>query len=161
MNRCPLVAVGAGVLVAVMIAACGDDRSHRVASRAPGPLDLAREPYMGIACGRANSVSSARACDRVGLAVWLNRPAGNVAASIAGHRLTLRDTGDRGERLGYWEAFLHPAGLDDGPLILPRRHGDYWAGEPAVSAPVRITVQYTDGATASTRQRVRLEPGYG
>ncbi len=116
---------------------------------------------MGIACGRANSIPSATACDRVGLAIWLERPAERVAASIAGRRLTLSNTGEHGERLGYWEAFLHPAGLGRGALSLPRGHGDYWAGAPPVSAPVRIEVEYADGSTAVTTRRLALEPGYG
>jgi hypothetical protein len=116
---------------------------------------------MGIACGRSNSISSATACDRVGLAVWLKRPAQRVTASVAGRRLTLSDTGQHGERLGYWEAFLQPAGLRHGPLRLPRHRGDYWAGKPAVSASVRITAEYSDGGAASTRKRVALSPGYG
>jgi hypothetical protein len=116
---------------------------------------------MGIACGRANSISSATACDRIGLAVWLERPAEHVTASIAGRLLTLSNTGERGERLGYWEAFLHPAGLGGGPLRLPRRADDFWAGEPPVSAMVRIEVEYADGSTAATARRLALRPGYG
>jgi hypothetical protein len=116
---------------------------------------------MGIACGQANSISSAKACDRVGLAVWLKRPARSVTASIAGHRLVLRNTGERGERLGYWEAFLHPAGLEDGPLALPSGHGDYWAGQPPVSARVRIAAEYENGTASSITKPVYLRPGYG
>jgi hypothetical protein len=116
---------------------------------------------MGIACGRSNSISSATACDRVGLAVWLKRPAQRVTASIGGRPLTLSKTDPFGGRLGYWQAFLHPAGLRHGPLRLPHEGGDYWAGKPAVSASVRITARYRDGSSASTTKRVTLSPGYG
>lgn len=116
---------------------------------------------MGIACGKSNSISSATACDRVGLAVWLKRPAQRVTAAIAGRRLTLSKTGEFGERLGYWEAYLHSAGLDHGVLRLPRGHRNYWAGQPPVSTSVRITAFFGDGRTASARKRLRLNPGYG
>src|SRR5271167_4545267 len=37
---------------------------------------LSKSPYLGVRCSIANSI----ACDRVGLAVWLKRPAVSVTA---------------------------------------------------------------------------------
>lgn len=47
---------------------------------------FAEAPYMGVSCHLPNSI----ACDRVGLAVWLWRPA-TVSATIAGAPLKLND----------------------------------------------------------------------
>lgn len=161
MKRSSVVALGTSLLLTVAFGACDRGESPATTTTKPRSLPLAKEPYLGIACGQSNSISSARACDRVGLAVWLKRPAQRVTASIAGHQLALSNTGELGEHLGYWEAFLHPAGLDHGALELPRQGADYWAGEPPVSTPVWITAHYNDGSTMSARKRVRLHPGYG
>jgi hypothetical protein len=160
MNCSKLGRVGAGLLASAVLAGCGGDESPTT-TPTPRPLGFAKEPYIGIACGKFNSISSATACDRVGLAAWPKHPAKRVTASIAGRALTLSDTGEFGERLGYWEAYLHPAGLDHGALRLPRGDGDYWAGEPPVSTSVRIKAWYDNGRTASARRRLRLYPGYG
>jgi hypothetical protein len=161
MNHFQLAAICAGLVATVAVAGCDGKESPTTTTPTPRPLALAGRPYMGIACGRPNSISSATACDRVGLAVWLKRPAQHVTASIAGRPLTLSNTGRHGERLGYWEAFLHPAGLGHGPLRLPRHRGDHWAGKPAVRASVQVTAEYGDGSSSSTRKRVALSPGYG
>jgi len=54
---------------------------------APPASVLGRDPYMGVACGIPNSI----VCDRVGLTVWLRRPAVAVSATIAGQPLKLND----------------------------------------------------------------------
>jgi hypothetical protein len=120
-----------------------------------------RKPYMGVACSKPNSI----ACDRVALAVWLERRASGVTASIAGRELELRPpenfVSGHGGR-GWWEGFVQPAGLVDGPLeVQPDRGRYYWEGRRPVVAPVRITARYRDGSSASRTVRVWLSPGYG
>jgi hypothetical protein len=99
---------------------------------------LAREPYMGVSCGIPNSV----ACDRIGLAVWLRRPARRVVAHIDGRRLPLDDpewslpTDPRGPMFA---GFLQPAGLTDhdGPLGVP---GPRYEGVPPRAAWVEFEI---------------------
>jgi hypothetical protein len=66
---------------------------------------------MGVSCPVANSI----ACDRVGLAVWLKRPAVTVTATIAGARLPLHTGGDLADNLGgrgrAFDGYLQPAGI--------------------------------------------------
>jgi hypothetical protein len=125
----------------------------------PRSLELARAPYMGVACRVPNSI----ACDRVGLAVWLKKPAHRLTASIAGRNVTMRSPGSfvAGRGTG-WEGYLHPAGVRQGPLeVRPDRGTDYWAGRRPVYAPVRITAYFRDGTSASRVVRVRLNAGWG
>ncbi len=149
------------IVVALAVAGCGGG-----ATSAHRTLALAKSPYVGIACGVGNSIRSATACDRVGLAVWLKRPARNVSATIAGHPVKLARVASGTQPPAYWDGYLHPAGLRNGALGLPRRGSvhrrpDIWYGVPAVHAQVRITARFADGTSATTRRTVRLQPGYG
>jgi hypothetical protein len=128
-------------------------------------LELRRTPYLGVACpGAPNSIK----CDRVGLAVWLKRPAIRVGATVTGRQVTMRIPrtfrpsrylGRRGE---YWEGFLQPAGLISGPLRVRPDRGRYiWFGRHPVHAKVRIAAFYRDGSSSSTVVRVSLRPGWG
>ena len=102
------------------------------------PVELARQPYAGVACREANTTG----CDRVGLAVWLKGPARRVEATIGGRPLSLAPpAGGRDYRHG----FLRPAGLASGRL------------RPA--APVRVTVRVDGGTPLSVR--TRLHEGWG
>jgi hypothetical protein len=93
-------------------------------------------------------------CDRVGLAVWLRRPARTVTARINGKPLDLDDPEwtDRSRRMRV--GFLQPAGLTDpgGPLNVPA----HWEGVPARSAWVDLDV---DGE--KTGLVVWLRAGWG
>jgi hypothetical protein len=114
---------------------------------------LARPPYMGVSCRKPNITT----CDRVGLAVWLRRPAHRVTARISGRRVDLDDpewsvpTDPRG---AMYAGFLQPAGLTDpsGPLGVPT----YYEGVPARAAWVELKV---DGET--TGLVVPLQAGWG
>ena len=67
------------------------------------------------------------ACDRVGLAVWLRRPALAVTATINGESLKLDWAGDRPPRFASHrprtavDGFLQPAGLTTRLHMTPRR----------------------------------------
>jgi hypothetical protein len=115
---------------------------------------LARQPYMGVSCHVPNSVT----CDRIGLAVWLRRPAHGVTARINGRRVVLDDPQwslPQDPRGPLFAGFLHPAGLrdPDGPLGVP---GPRWYGVPPRSAWVELQI---DGH--ATGLVVPLQAGWG
>jgi hypothetical protein len=119
--------------------------------------------YMGVRCRTPNSVR----CDRVGLAVWLARPAQCLVAQVEGRRIELVSPGEfvPGEGTG-WEGELHPAGLSDagGPLEVAPEPGephDYWSGRKPVEAKIRLTALYPDGTSATRTIRAPLHPGWG
>ena len=120
---------------------------------------LERAPYMGVACPTPNSI----ACDRVGLAVWLEKRATRLTVSIAGREVRMRSPGQfvAGKGRG-WEGYLHPAGLIDGPLkVEPDAGPNRWIGRRSVSAPVSVTAHYSDGSSETSTVRVYLHPGWG
>ncbi len=123
-----------------------------------GRLLFAHRPYMGVACPKPNSI----ACDRVGLAVWLRRPAAEVMATINGQRLDL-DGGRRTQRPPvYWEGYLQPAGLLSGPLkVRPDRGLYHWTGEHPRSARVVIQVRRAGGAVGRVSLAMPLRAGWG
>ncbi|MEA2364182.1 MAG: hypothetical protein QOD71_3327 [Thermoleophilaceae bacterium] len=122
---------------------------------------------MGVACPQPSSIR----CDRVGLAVWLPKRAGRLEASIAGRALTLRwrasvDAAAYGitkyGRVDYYEGFLQPAGLIDGPLrVRPERGRYHWTGRHPVSARVRLVAHYAEGRSAHRTLSVGLAAGWG
>jgi hypothetical protein len=115
---------------------------------------LARRPYLGVSCRVANSIR----CDRVGLAVWLRRPAGAVRAQIARRWFRLEDVSSAPEPM--YTGFLRRAGLADGPLQVPFTARGRWFGEGRVDTRVRIRVR-SRGRTRTTVVAVRLQPGWG
>jgi hypothetical protein len=131
---------------------------RREAAGPGGRLLFAQRPYMGVACPKPNSI----ACDRIGLAVWLRRPAAQVTATINGQRLDL----DGGRRTGrppvYWEGYLQPAGLLSGPLkVRPDRGLYHWTGEHPRSARLAITVRRAGGAVGRVSLVMPLRAGWG
>jgi len=148
----PLAAVALGVLSTAL---------GTQAAAAPAHL-LARAPYLGVACPVPDSL----ACDRVGLAVWVTRPARAVNAAVGGRRFALDDPHWSGPaRHGLrrmFAGFLQPAGLTRGALrVVP--HGPYgrWAGGQRVSALVELAIRYGNGTQATVRLRIRLHAGWG
>lgn len=90
--RAAVVAAALAAGIAAYVAARADRPSARVSPSQDGPTAfvvpaavLSRAPYMGVACATPNGI----ACDRVGLAIWLRRPATSVSATIAGRPLKL------------------------------------------------------------------------
>jgi hypothetical protein len=129
--------------------------------KAPANL-FTQEPDMGVACRVPNSI----ACDRIGLAVWLRRPAIAVNATIAGSRLNLNDPAWSGPlrngRRSMFAGFLQPAGLLNGSLKVRPDHGRYhWIGSHPLFANVRIVADYGDGHTSSVSVRVQVRAGWG
>jgi hypothetical protein len=115
-------------------------------------------PYLGVSCAKPNSI----ACDRVGLAVWLRRPAKRVVATIDGRRLDLTPGGLSGRAPTYWEGFFQPAGLLDGALaVVPDRGRHFWEGRHPRDAAVRVIIRRRGGAADAATLRVPLRPGWG
>jgi hypothetical protein len=117
---------------------------------------------MGVACHVPNSI----ACDRVGLGVWLRRPAIAVSATIAGSALNLNDPAWSGPlrngRRTMFAGFLQPAGLLDGALRVRLDRGRYyWIGSHEVGARVSIVVDYGGGRKVQTTTMVGLHAGWG
>ncbi|HEX4033760.1 MAG TPA: hypothetical protein VHX66_04890 [Solirubrobacteraceae bacterium] len=143
--------IGAGVL-----AGAG---AHVLSSVEPGAL-LAQAPRIGITCG-------APSCDRLGVAVWLRRPARSVSASLAGRHVTLRaalaaafQPGPAARRtmfVGYLHAPSVFAHLTLGP-------GQLWAPTSSARWPaprLRINVALRAGGYETTALPVPLQLGWG
>lgn len=121
---------------------------------------FAQPPSMGVACRVPNSI----ACDRVGLSVWLRRPAVSVDATIDGRRLRLDDplwSGPaRDGRRTRFAGFLQPAGIV-GILHVRPDATDRWYGTNAPSTAVRLAIDYGRGRAAVADVSVLLTPGWG
>jgi hypothetical protein len=131
-------------------------------SEPPGAV-FAKDPYMGVACHAPNSVT----CDRVGLSVWLRRPA-IVTATIAGAPLALNDptwsyvAHSRRRTLHVYAGFLQPAGITTRLGVLPDGLSmNTWYGSNAPSPLVRFRIDYGNGNIVATQERVYLSAGWG
>jgi hypothetical protein len=169
--------------VAIVIATVGHGSPSGSSAPAPTVVSasavLSMAPDMGVRCpgALANSI----ACDRVGLAVWLKRPAVSVTATIAGASLVLNH---RDEFLSpgepphtSFDGFLKPAGIVsrlhvhvlpvDGTEMKRLRHRGIpvgrqtWLGEGNAGAPVWLTIHEPGGRTVITHLYVELRPGWG
>lgn len=119
---------------------------------------------MGVACPVPNSI----ACDRVGLAVRLRRPARAVVAAIGDRRFKLDDPEwsgrlEPGGRRGF-AGFLRRAGLGapGEPLAVnPRRSDGRWLGSRPVVADVRLLIDRGARRRETVEIRVGLGAGWG
>jgi hypothetical protein len=150
------------VLATFALAGAGSQGEAAAAS-----LRLAQQPYAGVRCPGPNSI----ACDRVGLAVWLVKPAVRLTATVAGKPIRMAIPARvRHEPGGYYcahscyfEGALRPAGLlQPGPLQIHPDAGKYfWAGRHPRALRIRLVAFYRNGTAASTTVRVLLHPGWG
>jgi hypothetical protein len=127
----------------------------------PPSAVFSQPPYMGVRCAAANSL----ACDRVGLAVWLRRPAVSVVAWIDNRRVLLNWFGDQriappGLRTAF-DGYLHPAGLVSRFHLRPSAGSNVWLGDHAPSPIVRLLIGYGNGRHVLTQLRVPLAAGWG
>ena len=169
-------ALAAGLLAAVALTAAiawthaKGPAAPPVAQPSPAPMRSVspkaafwRQPYMGVACRIPNSA----ACDRVGLAVWLRRPAVAVTASVAGTTLRLRTGAHspsqwryRPPRTGF-TGYLRPSGLLTALGIPIERGTAVWYGSPTPRPLVTFRIDYGHGNVVATRLRVPLMAGWG
>lgn len=162
-----LVGVAAALAVVVLVAERPvDEPPAPPAAAPPAPPTkllpwtrvLTRVPYMGVAC----STPSSTACHRIGLAVWLKRPAVAVDATLVGRRLPLDSkdwwgrSGPRGRRM--FVGYLRGPDVNAKLGIPPVSH---WEGAPTPLRVVRLRISYRDGAREKTRVRVPLMAGWG
>jgi len=175
-----------GIAIAAAVVNSPRDVQHTskvIGSPAPGPLIVApgtvlsRSPYMGVSCPQPNAIS----CDRVGLAIWLKRPAISVAATIAGQPLELDWFGEEPRFASAtprteFDGYLQPAGLTTrlhvkptgGPSVDPAcgcRIGPIWISsgrEKSHPEPlVRLEIRYPNHTRAVTQLHVYLGDGWG
>jgi hypothetical protein len=114
-------------------------------------LGLAREPVAGVACPQPNVTT----CGRIGVAIWLTRPATTVEAELAGVPVRLHPKANLAtlEKRGYWEGYVH---ISPSRLRLPV----YWEGNPARFVKLQVTIRYPTRVATGT-VRLQLRPGWG
>ncbi len=128
---------------------------------------------MGVACPQPNAI----ACDRVGLAIWLKRPAISVNATIAGQPLKLDWFGEETRIASHkprtaFDGYLQPAGLTtrlhvkptEGPSIDPVcgcQVGPIWYGANAPDPIVQLQIEYPNHTRVVTQLHVGLAAGWG
>lgn len=120
-------------------------------------LSLARRPYLGVSCRRANSI----ACDTVQVLARVRSPVVGLSATIGGATFALHRIGGT-DGLTVWQGRLGPAGLSDpsSPLrVTVDRRPDYWAGRHPTSAVVRLAGRLAGGRVLGRRLRLPLRPG--
>ena len=126
--------------VAVVVFLVGCDRSGQV-------LRLPRDPFVGLRCSNPKVLR----CARVGLAVWVARPARNVTGIIDGHDVVLRT---RAGGTGSYRRGLFWQGIFADPSA--QRIAD-----ASGSVIVHLQVTENDGSVIKTNSSVRVSEGYG
>jgi hypothetical protein len=161
-----LLLIGAGAYVAF---GPGHGASHPAGARTgPPQLSLAldatalfsQSPYMGVACHIPNSI----ACDRIGLTVWLRRPALSVTATISGRSFALENRMWSGPvRHGLrtqFAGFLQPAGITS-RLGVTTERGAYWDGSGTPDPLVVLEITRPGQAPVQAWTNVSLMAGWG
>ena len=106
---------------------------------------------MGVSCTVPNSAR----CDRIGLAVWLKRPAVDVRARIHGHYFSLER--QAWNRKPEFDGYLPHAGLRR-VYHVPA----HWIGaNPSPHPFVRLQIDSGHAALVETHVRVWLMAGWG
>jgi hypothetical protein len=158
-------ALVAGILAARLVG--GGQTRHAAMPGRPLVLNvspaavLAGSPFMGVACRVANSI----ACDRVGLAVWLRRPALSVSATIDGRALRLDNAAWSGAthrgRRSMFAGFLRPVGLVNMLHLTTSAGPVRWLGNDAPSPQVTLRIDDGNSRVSVTRVDVYLSAGWG
>jgi hypothetical protein len=165
------VAFGIVLMAFAMVVALGRGghslRAVRPATGQPSPLLaldngtlFSQPPYMGVSCGVANSI----ACDRVGLTIWLRRPAQAVIAAIAGSTFPLDNPAwsgppRHGQRTVF-AGFLHPAGITT-RLGVTTEQGTHWDGSDGPDPLVTLTITRLGQPATQAWLTVHLMAGWG
>ena len=154
---CALLVVSvAGAMSTPLLIPVGNSLSGCPVARPTQRLDESNEPYLGVACGTANSI----ACDRVGVGVNI-ASAALVMVEVAGRLVTLSPPTDAPDD-HLWLGYLYNAGLRHGPLdVRIPPNATRWFGTPEVQPPVTIDVFFADGTFGRLTGRGFLHPGFG
>ena len=131
-----------------------------VPSRVTPAAVFSQAPDMGVAC-------LTRACDSVGLAVWLRRPAASVNATVAGHPLKLttraalpyQPAPARAHRM--FVGYLTALRLITRMRLVLVQIAARWPGPTDPVALVSLRITYRNGRVVMTRLRVPVQPGWG
>ena len=117
---------------------------------------------MGVACPDANSI----ACDRIGIAVWLDSEPQRLVASVGGRSVALRDA-----HIACGAGRVLPAPVPRRAAagraarraveVTPDEGRHRWFGRHPVAGDLTITATYGDGSRAVATRRVPLAPGWG
>ncbi len=110
-------------------------------------------------------VGNAFRCDRLIFSFWLGLPAERLEAWVAGRPVRGLRTGPfggdgprKGETGLTWTGFVQPAGMTErgGPIEIPETPAtrrNYWAGNPPVSAPIRVRATLREARSSATSSR--------
>jgi hypothetical protein len=133
--------VARALAVLLIVAAVGGG-ARRVSAQ---PLILGQQPFLGLACE-----DQRYPCPRVGLGVWLPRPARSVAGLVDGHSLRLLPilSGGRSRRPIFWQTFF----VDT--------RAESVAGDMTRSVDLELFVVFGDGARFIARTASPISSGY-
>lgn len=156
-----VLAICAGIAVGLIVARTEIPSTTRAPtlnapSRVAAAAVFSQAPDMGVACHSG-------ACDSVGLAVWLRRPAVSVSATIAGHPFGLTTWQARpftpSTPRKMFVGYLTPLRL----ITRMRLVGppSAWPTANSPSPLVSLTITYGGGRVVTTRLRVPVQPGWG
>jgi hypothetical protein len=122
---------------------------------------FSQPPYMGVRCPVPNSI----ACDRIGLAIWLKRPAYSVRASIDGRPLAMDRFGDQlisaARPRTEFDGYLRPAGIVSNMHVRAVPGTSTWLGDPTPFAAVWLLIDYGHSRYVTTHLQVPLMAGWG
>jgi hypothetical protein len=152
------VGAGAGLIVGRTQSPPGRPLTISPVRRVAPAAVLAQAPDMGVAC-------RLRACDWIGLAVWLRQPAVAVSATIAGRpmRLDITNAYPRPAARATFVGYLRPFRLVTHAQLAIGSGPTTWAsslGQWPMPA-VQLRIRYRGGSILVTRLEVPLQPGWG
>lgn len=134
------------------------------ARRVPPSALLAQPPDMGIACGAPH-------CDRIGLAVWLRRPARSVSAIVTGRGVTLQARLAAAYQAGPAARKTMFIGYLRAPSVFTQERvtlgfGDLWASQSSYLPTPTVTINVIplgggSHTTYTTALPVPLQAGWG
>ena len=130
--------------------------TFRPPTRVAAGAVFSQAPDMGVAC-------HAGACDSVGLAVWLRRPAVSVSATVAGHPFGLTTwqarpfTPSTPRRM--FVGYLAPLRLITNVRLVGPPSA--WPTTNSPSPLVSLRIIYGGGRIVTTRLRIPIQPGWG
>jgi len=156
-----VLAICAGMAVGLIVARTGNPSATSAptlpaANRVAAAAVFSQAPDMGVACHSG-------ACDSVGLAVWLRRPAVSVSATIAGHPFGLTTSQAQpympSTPRKMFVGYLTPLRL----ITRTRLVGppSTWPTAKTPSPVVSLRITYRDGHVLTTRLHVPVQPGWG
>lgn len=158
------VAAAAGVAAAALLTTDPGPPSQLARHAVPAAAVLGRAPDVGMAC------LTPRACDRVGVAVWLRRPATSVSAIVAGHAVVLETSSaaqfeapaQRGTRTMF-VGYFRWSGLVGSRIFFTAGPPSGWSAKTPADWPTpTVRIRIADGDRVTTTQtRVPLQGGWG